>query len=280
MQDFTQQVEIRKTSRTETVTKGDDSRDHRSENDLCDVLLQFADDRLILGHRLSEWCGHGPFLEQDIAFTNIALDSLGQANALLELAGKTEGKGRNQDDLAYFRDTFEFRNCVLVELPIGDFAFTLVRQFLFDTYSLLLYESLTESQFAPLSAIARKAHKEIDYHVRHSREWMFRLGDGTEISNRKAQDALNVLWAYSSEMFLANDSYLAMQAAGNVGDLSIIETEWRNTIKQTIEEAKLQIPSDLPCVIYNGRNGYHSEYLGFVLAEMQYLQRSYPGCKW
>ena len=109
---------------------------------------------------------------------------------------------------------------------------------------------------------------------------MFRLGDGTEISNRKAQDALNVLWAYSSEMFLANDSYLAMQAAGNVGDLSIIETEWRNTIKQTIEEAKLQIPSDLPCVIYNGRNGYHSEYLGFVLAEMQYLQRSYPGCKW
>ncbi|MEW5918369.1 MAG: 1,2-phenylacetyl-CoA epoxidase subunit PaaC, partial [Gemmatimonadota bacterium] len=185
--------------RPETATSGITSDPH------LEYLLRLADDRLVLGHRLSEWCGHGPILEEDIALGNIALDLIGQASALLKHAGAVEGKGRNEDALAYFRDAIEYRNCLLAELPRGDFAFTVLRQFLFDAYDALLCHALGQSQDITLGGIAAKAEKEARYHLRHSAEWVRMLGDGTDESHRRAQNALNEVWRYTSEMFLADD---------------------------------------------------------------------------
>src|SRR4051812_37128838 len=175
------------------------------ENALFEYLLRLGDDRLVLGHRLSEWCGHGPILEEDIALSNVALDLLGQATMLLRLAGEVEGQGRTEDALAYFRDAVEFRNCQLVELPKGDFAFTIVRQFLFDVYAVVLLDALSASSNAELAAIAAKALKEAKYHVRHSGEWMLKLGDGTDESHRRAQRAVDELWRFTGELFAADD---------------------------------------------------------------------------
>jgi ring-1,2-phenylacetyl-CoA epoxidase subunit PaaC len=249
------------------------------ENAFFDYLLRLADDRLVLGHRLSEWCGHGPILEEDIALANIALDLIGQAALVLKLAGEVEGKGRTEDALAYFRDAIEFRNAQLVELPNGDFASTIVRQFLFDAWDVLVLERLTSASNETLGGIAAKALKEAKYHVRHSAEWVRMLGDGTAESHGRAQRALDALWPYTAELFLADDVDRAAVAAGNGADVESLRARWRETVDRVLAEATLTLPKD-GFIPRGGRIGRHTEHLGRMLADMQSLARAHPGAAW
>ncbi|QXD16294.1 phenylacetate-CoA oxygenase subunit PaaC [Rhodocaloribacter litoris] len=257
-----------------------DALDTATKTALFEYLLRLGDDALILGHRLSEWCGHGPYLEEDIALANIALDCLGHANALLGLAGEVEGAGQSADDLAFFRDAIEFRNVQLVELPRGDFAFTIARQFLFSAYAHLLYEGLRESTFEPLAGIAAKAYKEVSYHLRHSSEWMLRLGDGTDESHRRTQQALNDLWMYTGELFEADDVLHALVEAGIAPDVPAARSRWKDMVTTVLEAATLQLPPEPPYMASGGRTGFHTEHLGHLLAEMQFLPRAYPDATW
>ena len=250
-----------------------------TENAFFDYLLRLADDRLVLGHRLSEWCGHGPILEEDIALANIALDLIGQAALVLKLAGEVEGKGRTEDALAYFRDAIEFRNAQLVELPNGDFASTIVRQFLFDAWDVLVLERLTSASNETLGGIAAKALKEAKYHVRHSAEWVRMLGDGTAESHGRAQRALDALWPYTAELFLADDVDRAAVAAGNGADVESLRARWRETVDRVLAEATLTLPKD-GFIPRGGRIGRHTEHLGRMLADMQSLARAHPGAAW
>ncbi len=246
---------------------------------LVEYLLRLGDDRLVLGHRLSEWCGHGPILEEDIALSNLALDLIGHASLFLELAGTVEGQGRDQDALAYWRDEHEFRNLELCELPRGDFGFTMVRQFLFDAWSLHLLEALSRSTHADLGAIAAKAHKETRYHVRHSSEWMLRLGDGTEESHRRAQAALDELWPWTGGFAYQDQVDQTLRATGIAPDLSQLVAPWDATVRGILAKATLVIP-DGPMRMAGGRFGRHTEHLGHLLAEMQIVARSHPGARW
>ena len=246
---------------------------------LVEYLLRLGDDRLILGHRLSEWTGHGPILEEDIATANMALDLIGQAAQLLKLAGETEGKGRSEDDLAYFRDGVRFRNCLLVELPKGDFGDTMVRQFLFDAQSVLLLDELAKCGHAQLAAIAAKALKEAKYHLRHSSEWVVRLGDGTEESHRRAQASLDRLWKYTGELFEEDEVNRAVQAAGIVVDMAGIKSRWDTIVNDVLARATLTRPADGPMQL-GGRRGRHTEHIGHLLATMQSVARAHPGATW
>lgn len=248
-------------------------------NPLFEYLCRLGDDRLVLGHRLSQWCGHAPILEEDIALANFALDFIGQASAFLKLAGEVEGKGRDEDALAFLRDEFQFRNVQLVELPIGDFAMTMVRQYVFDAWDVLLLTRLAKSGHAAITGIAAKALKEATYHVRHSSSWVVRLGDGTEESHRRAQDALNHLWPFTHELFAADAVDAAMVEQGIGVDLASIKAPWDLGVRETLAEATLTVP-DEKRVVSGGRRGRHSEYLGHMLAEMQILPRSHPGATW
>jgi len=244
-----------------------------------EYLFRLGDSSLIIGHRLSEWCGHGPILEEDIAMTNIALDFVGNATAILTYAAQLEGKGRTEDDLAFMRNEREFRNLLLTEQPNGDFAQTIARQFLFDTYMFYLYEGLKTSKDETLNALATKAHKEITYHLRHTTEWMYRLGDGTEESHERIQQAIDRLWMYTPDLFDADefDQYLVKE--GIIPDLSVVKGKWEDYVKKVISEATLKLP--VTNVKQKGsREGKHTEHLGFLLAEMQYVHRAYPGVKW
>lgn len=245
----------------------------------AEYLLRLADDRLVLGHRLSEWCGHAPILEEDIALANIALDLVGQATALLTLAAAREGQGRSADDLAYFRDAREYRNVQLVELPKGDFAVTIVRQFLFDVHGLLFYDGLQRSADAELAAIAAKAHKEIRYHARHSAQWVLRLGDGTAESHARAQAALDELWRFTGELTLADALDRRMTAEGIAPDLDAVRDAWRAQVGTVLAEATLTPPKD-GWPMQGGRQGLHTEHLGHMLAEMQSVARAHPGASW
>ena len=249
-------------------------------NPLVELLLRLGDDRLVLGHRVSEWCGHAPILEEDIALANVALDLLGQATMFLRLAGEVEGKGRDEDALAYFREVVDFRNCQLVELPKGDFAFTIARQFLFDVYSVTLLDALSRSSNADLAAIAAKALKEAKYHVRHSGEWMLKLGDGTDESHRRAQRAVDDLWRFTPELFDADDIDRAMLAAGVAPDLTALKMQWESLVRDVLDRATLTTPHDVPPPRRGGRTGHHTEPLGHMLAEMQIVARSHPGASW
>lgn len=242
-------------------------------------LLELGDDRLILGHRLSEWCGHGPILEEDIALTNIALDLIGQATLFLKLAGAAEGKGRSEDDLAFLRDGTDFRNIQLVELPRGDFAFTVVRQLLFSVFSLLQMESLASVSDADLAGVAAKAAKETRYHVRHATQWVVTLGDGTEESHGRAQTALNDLWRYTGEMFIASPAASEAVAEGAGVDVKTLESAWRAQIGEILRVAGLTMPAE-GYMQRGGREGRHTEHLGHLLSEMQILARSHPGAQW
>ncbi len=233
----------------------------------------------MLGHRLSEWCGHGPILEEDIALANIALDLIGQATLFLKLAGETEGKGRSEDALAYFRDAIDYRNVELVEMPNGDYAYTMVRQFLFDVFSYHMLEQLQKSTNPALAGIAAKGFKEVRYHVRHSSEWVVRMGDGTEESHTRAQKALDDLWRLTAEMFQADDIDREMAAEGIGPDIAAIEPKWRAVVDDVMKRATLTIPNDPPAMT-GGRKGRHTEYLGHMLSEMQIVARSYPGAEW
>jgi ring-1,2-phenylacetyl-CoA epoxidase subunit PaaC len=242
-------------------------------------LLRLADDRLILGHRLSEWCGHGPILEEDIAMANIALDLIGQANLLLDLAGREEGKGRSADALAYFREAVEFRNALIMELPRGDFAFTVMRQFVVSVHSAMLLEHLQRSTHAELAGIAAKAFKEARYHARHSADWVLKLGDGTDESHRRSQDALDELWRYTGELFDVPDDERPLIDAGIAVDVSTLRDAWREQVGMIIGAATLEVPADV-FMQRGGRTGRHTEHLGHLLAEMQIVARSFPGAEW
>jgi ring-1,2-phenylacetyl-CoA epoxidase subunit PaaC len=250
-------------------------------NALVEFLLRLGDDRLVLGHRLSEWCGHGPILEEDIALANVALDLLGQATMFLRLAGEAEGQGRSEDALAYFREAVEFRNCLLAELPKGDFAFTIARQFLFDVYAVVLLDALSSSSHAEIAAIAAKALKEAKYHVRHSGEWMLKLGDGTDESHRRVQRALDDLWRFTGELFAADPVDRAMQEAGIGPDLATLRERWEALVRDVVDRATLTLPLQAPVLtMRGGRSGAHTEALGHLLAEMQIVARSHPGAAW
>ena len=244
-----------------------------------EYLLRLGDDRLVLGHRLSEWCGHGPILEEDIALTNIALDLIGEATLFLKLAGQVEGNGRSEDALAYFRDGIDFRNALIVELPKGDFGFTILRQFFFSIYSLLQMEALTRSSNADLAGIAAKAVKESRYHVRHCAEWVITLGDGTEESHSRAQAALDDLWRYTGELFIADDIDREVASAGLGVDPSTLSDRWNAEVARVLGEATLTIPKS-GYMQRGGREGKHTEHLGHLLSEMQIVARSHPGASW
>lgn len=246
---------------------------------LFQYLLRLGDDRLVLGHRLSEWCGHGPILEEDIALANIALDLIGQATLYLKLAGETEGKGRSEDDLAYFRDAIDYRNVQIVELPKGDYAFTIVRQFFFDVFNYHVLEQVQSGKHSELAGIAAKGFKEARYHVRHSSEWVLRLGDGTDESHERAQRAVNELWRFTGEMFQADDVDRQMAADGIGADLAAIKPKWEGIVTDVLRRATLAIPNDPPAMT-GGRRGRHTEALGKMLSEMQIVARSHPGAAW
>jgi ring-1,2-phenylacetyl-CoA epoxidase subunit PaaC len=229
------------------------------------ILLGHADDNMILAQRLGDWISRGPELEEDIALGNIALDHLGVARALYTLAGGIEGQGRDEDDLAMFRNEREYLNLLLVEQPNGDFAHTIVRQFLFDSYQVLLWEDFTGSTDLELAGIAGRALKEARYHHRHSAGWVVRLGDGTKESSERAQRAVDALWQYTDEMFQG-------EAVG-------YRLEWERTVKAVLAEAGLSIPQDT-FQRSGGRLGLHTEHLGLLLAELQWMQRAYPGLRW
>lgn len=246
---------------------------------LFEYLLRLGDDRLVLGHRLSEWCGHGPILEEDIAITNVALDLVGQANLLLQLAGQVEGQGRDQDALAYFREAVDYRNALLMELPRGDWAFTIVRQFLASVHSALLMERLQRSSHGELAGIAAKAFKEARYHARHSADWMLRLGDGTAESHARTQHALDELWRFTGELFESDDVERELVANGVAVDSSTLHEPWREQVSRVVNEATLTLPAD-GFMQSGGRRGRHTEHLGRMLAEMQIVARSFPGAQW
>lgn len=246
---------------------------------LYQYTLRMADNALILGHRLSEWCGHGPFLEEDIGMINTALDLLGQCRMLYSYAGEVEGKGRDEDDLAYHRDEREFTNFLIVEQPKGDFAYTTIRQFLVDVYNLYLYTDLCESKDQTLAAIAQKAIKETRYHVRHTSEWVKRLGDGTEASHEKMVTALDEVWRFVNEMFEMDEVDQLMLDAGIGVDRAKIKERWLTKVDEVLSEATLQRPAE-SYTRRGGRQGLHTEHMGFLLAEMQYVQRCNPGLAW
>jgi ring-1,2-phenylacetyl-CoA epoxidase subunit PaaC len=246
---------------------------------LFEYLLRLGDDSLILGHRLSEWCGHGPILEEDIAMTNISLDLIGQATSLLKYAGELEGKGSDEDKLAFLRIEKEYKNCLLVEQPNGDFGVTMMRQFLFDAYRLPLFEALQHSKDEQLSGIAEKSLKETKYHYRHSAEWIIRLGDGTEESHQRVQTAMNTIYRYAADIFMADEVEKALEVAGILPNMAEVKEAWLKNVKSVIAEATIKFP-DNDWEQLGGRLGNHSEHLGFLLAEMQYMQRTYPNMEW
>jgi ring-1,2-phenylacetyl-CoA epoxidase subunit PaaC len=247
--------------------------------DAFHYLLRLGDDRLVLGHRLSEWCGHGPILEEDIALANIALDLIGEATLFLRHAGQLEAAGRDEDALAFLRDAHEFRNVQMVELPKGDFAFTIVRQFIFSVFSMLQMDALQKSSDTDVAGIAAKALNESRYHVRHSAQWVVTLGDGTTESHERAQRAVDELWRYTGELFLADDIDREAAAAGLGVDPSSLEATWRTQVESVLTQATLTIP-ETRYMQRGGRAGRHTEHLSHMLAEMQVLPRSHPGATW
>jgi ring-1,2-phenylacetyl-CoA epoxidase subunit PaaC len=247
--------------------------------DVVEFLLRLGDDRLLLGHRLSEWCGHAPILEEDLALANIALDLVGQANLMLSLAGTIEGNGRDADALAYFREAIDFRNAQMMELPRGDFGFTIVRQFLASAWSVPLLERLQHTSLEPLAGVAAKALKETRYHLRHAAEWVIRLGDGTDESHRRAQRALDELWRYTGELFELDEVDKRLVTLGIGVDASSLREAWRQSVGDVVRQATLTMPPD-GFMMSGGRRGRHTEHLGHLLAEMQIVARSHPGAKW
>lgn len=242
-------------------------------------LLRLADSSLILGQRLAEWVGHSPAIEEDLGLANLALDLIGQARLLLSYAGEIEGRGRSEDDLAYLRDHTEFRNFTLVEQPNGDFAQTIVRQFLMSAYQLELYTALQNSSDSRLAEIAAKALKETRYHLRYSAGWLVRLGDGTDESHARTQAAVDSLWRFTLELFAADEIDEAMATAGVAPKLAELAPAWLARVNEVFAEATLSRPADVPYT-WHGKRGQHSEHLSYLLAEMQSLHRAHPGATW
>ena len=247
--------------------------------DLIETALRLGDSALILGQQLSAWTSHGPTVELDIALQNHALDLIGQARLFLDYAGRLEGKGRNEDKLAYFRQADEFRNCLLAEQPNGDFAQTMLRQLFYATYARALYAGMEAAGGGELAEIAAKAEREMAYHVRHAGEWVVRLGDGTEESHNRCETGLAALWPYVHELFVADEVDQRLIAAGILPAFEDVKVEWMTSVSSVLERATLAIPEDdwMPS---GGRQGQHTERLSYILGEMQSIARSDPEAKW
>ncbi len=246
---------------------------------LVDYILHLGDNTLILAQRNAEWCGHGPILEQDIAITNISLDLLGQARNFYQYAVVLIGGDMDEDKLAYLRTEREFKNCLLVEQPNGDWGQTILRQFFFSAYQYLLYEQLQHSKDTQLAAIAAKALKEVTYHLRWSSEWVIRLGDGTGESHTRMLAAMETLWCYTGELFEMANYELIILKEGSGVDTSALKEGWMKKVKAVFDEATLPIPEKV-FMQSGGKEGTHTEHLGFILAELQYMQRAYPDSTW
>ncbi len=246
---------------------------------IATYALRLGDDSLILGQRLSEWCGHAPALEVDLSLANVALDQVGQATHFLNLAGELEGEGRDGDALAFRRDVMDFTNCLLVEQPNGDFAQTIARQLLFSHYQELLFTALTASKNATIAAIAAKAVKETSYHATLASDWVIRLGDGTDESKARMVAGLDWMWRFADELFLMDDVDAAALNAGVGVDKAALRPAWNARIDATLAEATLVRPAPRRATT-GGRIGRHSEHLGHLLSDMQFLQRAYPGATW
>lgn len=246
---------------------------------LVQYLIRLGDDALILSHRLAEWCAKAPELEEDLALTNIALDLIGQTRSLFTYAGELEGKGRSEDHIAFLREERDYRNVLLVEQPNEDFAHAMARQFLFDAMSLPFFEALSQSKDEVLAGIAQKAEKEVRYHLRHAAEWVIRLGDGTEESHERMQAAIDDLWPYTGELFVMDEIDRRMVELGIGVDLTSLWAAWERTVADVLAEATLERPAD-GWMQSGGRDGRHSEYMGYILAELQYMQRAYPNMTW
>ena len=242
-------------------------------------ILHLADNSLIMGHRLSEWTGHAPVLEQDIAITNIALDLIGQSRYLYQYAASLKNDGATEDTLAYLRDANEFKNFLIAELPNGDWAKTILKIFFFSAYQYFFYKEFIGSSDEQLAAIAEKSLKEVTYHLRWSSEWVVRLGDGTDESHSRLLNAFDELWSYTGEMFLPS-AYELDAAKLRIGvDVSLIKDSWNKKVKEVFDEATIPLPGTT-WMQSGGKDGRHTEHLGYILAEMQFLQRAYPGCEW
>jgi ring-1,2-phenylacetyl-CoA epoxidase subunit PaaC len=256
-----------------------DPRGEAEGGALFEYLLRLGDDSLILGQRLSEWCGHAPSVEVDLSLANMALDLIGQATHFLGHAGEVEGKGRDGDALAFRRDVLDFRNCWLVEQPNGDFARTMARQFLFSTWQKLLFQNLLGSGEPLIAAVAEKALKEVTYHQELASEWVVRLGDGTEESRRRMEEGLAWNWRFVPELFEMDDLAAFMAQRGIGADLAAFRADYDAQVRSVLAEAALQPPADQRPIL-GGRRGHHSEHLGHLLAVMQHLPRTYPDAKW
>jgi ring-1,2-phenylacetyl-CoA epoxidase subunit PaaC len=250
-----------------------------AETPLLNLVLRRADDALILGHRLSEWCGHAPMIEEDIALANIALDLVGQARSLYDYAARVEGSGLSEDHFAYRREQHQYRNCLLVEQPNGDFAATIVRQVLFTTFMDLYWREMMNSRDATLAAIAAKAEKETAYHLRHSAEWLIRLGDGTDESHERAEAAIEELWTYIVELFESDETEWLLASSGTAPDTGALREPWQARLEAILHESTLKIPN-APFMQTGGRSGRHTEHLGYILADLQFLQRAHPEAVW
>ena len=262
---------------------------NQSTDELINYVLHLADDALILGHRNSEWCGHGPVLEQDIAITNVSLDLIGQARNFYQYAAKLTNESASsrhngnseatEDTLAYLRDVRQFKNCLLVEQPNGDWAKTILRQFLFSTYQFYLYERLEDSNDETLAAIAEKSLKEVSYHLRWSSEWVIRLGDGTSESHERMLKAIEELWMYTGELFDVTSYELRATSIDQGVDVTLLKNKWEEKVKDIFTEATLPWPGKVFQQI-GGKDGNHTEHLGYILADLQFMQRAYFGCEW
>ncbi len=246
---------------------------------IIQYTLHLADNPLILGHRNSEWCGHGPVLEQDIAITNISLDLIGQARNFYQYAAKLKSDGSTEDSLAYLRDVREFKNNLLTEQPNGDWAKTILRQFFFSAYQFYFYQLLQNSKDEQLAAIAEKSLKEITYHLRWSSECVIRLGDGTDESHKRMLKAIDELWMYTGELFIAANYEQEAITRGIGVDLNSVKPKWEKKVKEIFEEATQPFPENV-FQQTGGKEGMHTEHLGFILADLQFMQRAYPGCEW
>lgn len=254
--------------------------DHKLANLKLEYLLRQGDNALVLSQQLSKLCGKGPALEEDMALTNVALDLLGQTRMWLTYAGKLEGRGRDEDQLAFLRDAHDYRNCLLVEQPNGDYGMTLMRQFFFDTWHYFLLDGLVSSSDARIAEIAMKSLKEVTYHLRRSGDLVVRLGDGTDVSRARMQAAADALWMYTGELFIYDEADKAMAGQGVAPAAESLRAAFLAHVGDIFAEATLAMPSPDAWMQRGGKQGRHSEHLGYILAEMQFLQRAYPGAEW
>lgn len=251
----------------------------KTKDALITYCTRIADNSLILGQRLAEWCSRGPILEEDLAMTNISLDLFGQAESMYEYIVSLKGTNECADDIAFLRSEREYVNALIVELPNGDFAYTMVKQFLYASFAKHLFTALANSNDETLKGLSEKALKEVKYHLRHSSEWLIRFGNGTAESKSRAQVALDDIWKYTSDMFEMDEVDNELISTGIAFDLKDIYTQWNFSVSEILKEANLNIPN-YEFTIKGGYKGIHTEHLGHILAEMQYLQRAHPGAKW